>query len=224
MDLETIVEDVQVDVDKRELPPLVVRKHHFIPFTSLDLETYEAVQNLTYTQQSIPTPVPKKTIMYTKTSLGKESKPIRVYKIRTMKPNADKDFSKLVQTNGVDEKGNIKNDPRITSMGKFMRKYWIDELPQFYNILKGDLKIVGFRPMAQHHWDNYPKDIQEGALRQKPGLWGINYAVPKGEEVLYCFDLMRSYIKDYEKAPLRTDLKYFFKINYNILFRGVRSS
>lgn len=163
-------------------------------------------------------------ILYIKKSLGKDGNLINVYKLRTMKKNSDHLFSQLAQK-GLDETGNLKDDPRITSLGKLLRRVWIDELPQLYNIfIKRNMKMVGIRPMSEDHWKNYPEDIKEKALKYKPGLLGVNYARKPEEGPEAGINVMRKYLEEYEQAELSTDIKYFGIITNNILFNGVRSS
>ncbi len=159
-------------------------------------------------------------IFYIKHSLGKGGRPIRIYKLRTMKKGADKEDHNF---NRFNSHGNPINDTRITAMGKFMRKVWIDEWPQLLNVIKGDIKIVGIRPMRESDWERYPADIKESALKQRPGIMGIQYgsACKGGIENQYKY--FRDYLDKWGKSPFSTDFKYFFRIWYNIFFKGVRS-
>lgn len=94
---------------------------------------------------------------------GKEGKPFDCYKFRSMRVNAD---SHLKQA--------TKNDSRITRLGNFMRKTSIDELPQFFNVLKSDMSIVGPRPHMLKHTEDYSKLINQFMIRHfvKPGITG----------------------------------------------------
>ena len=78
--------------------------------------------------------------------------------------------------NKLNTKGKLSNDFRLTSWGKFLRKYWIDELPQIYNLLRGDIKLVGPRALSEHYFSLYPKDIQDLRISIKPGLIPPYYA------------------------------------------------
>lgn len=85
---------------------------------------------------------------YTQERMGKNMKPFRFYKFRSMYVGADKKLEELLKDN--EQSGHafkIKDDPRITKVGKFIRKFSIDELPQLLNIIKGDMSIVGPRPI-----------------------------------------------------------------------------
>lgn len=86
-------------------------------------------------------------IFFCQTRLTKNGKPFRMYKLRTMKIDADKEKNKIMDKNEQNGPAfKMENDPRITKVGKFLRKTSIDELPQFLNVLKGDMSVVGPRP------------------------------------------------------------------------------
>jgi lipopolysaccharide/colanic/teichoic acid biosynthesis glycosyltransferase len=68
-----------------------------------------------------------------------------------------------------DGTGRPANDFRITKWGKVLRKYWLDELPQLINLFKGDLKVVGVRPVSQVRFNEFPEDMQELRTKDKPG-------------------------------------------------------
>jgi len=148
---------------------------------------------------------------------------IKVYKIRTMNPYAEYLQSFVFKRNNLKENGKFQNDFRITSWGRFLRKYWIDEIPMIINLIKGDIKLVGVRPLSRHYYELYSNYLKELRLKFKPGLLPPFYAdMPKSLE-----DIMESekaYLEAYEKNPFKTDLKYFFKIVSNIILRKARSS
>ncbi len=182
-------------------------------------------EKLRTTNEAIQTSKKKEgSLFYISGCVGKNQKSFQLYKFRTMHINADEKFLELAKQNGLDNKGNIQDDPRITPTGRFLRKYWIDELPQVVNILKGDIKFVEIRPMSAHHWTVYPEDIMLKAQQQKPGFMGVNYAGPKNARSEEVYSLMRSYLDEYVQKPLRTEIKYLTKIITRIVFHGVRSS
>lgn len=161
-------------------------------------------------------------IVYVKKCLGKDRRPIDIYKIRTMSINADNDFEQIA-VHGLDHLGKIKHDPRITPIGRVLRKYWIDEIPQVYNLAKGDIKVVGIRPRSEATWHRYPKSIMDRSLRQKPGLMGIEYAFSDTG----CFEQqvahMDEYLYEWERNPTKTDQRYCALILRNIFIGGIRS-
>ena len=109
--------------------------------------------------------------IYAQTRVGKDGKPFRFYKFRTMVKDADRMLDSLLDLN---EKRDgpafkIKDDPRITRVGRFLRKTSLDELPQFFNVLKGDMSVVGPRPPLPHEVAQYsPYHMQR--LSVTPGL------------------------------------------------------
>jgi len=153
---------------------------------------------------------------------GKGGKPIYVYKLRTMYPFSEYLQKYIYENNNLDAGGKFKNDFRITAMGAFLRKFWLDELPMLINVLKGELKIVGVRPLSSQYQSLYPSDLVHFRHQYKPGLVPPFYAdMPKTlEEII---ESERNYLNSYQKNPLMTDFKYFFKAFYNIFFKKARS-
>lgn len=153
---------------------------------------------------------------------GKNKKAIKVYKFRTMYPYSEYLQTFMYENQGLQEGGKIKDDPRINSVGRLCRKYWLDEIPMLYNLLRGDIKIVGVRPLSAHYLSLYPKAFQDFRNRFKPGLLPPYYAdLPKTLDEIIASE--ERYLKAYEKSGILTDLKYLYKIIYNIVFRGSRS-
>ena len=115
-------------------------------------------------------------ILYKQERLGKNGKKFLMYKFRTMIPNADRLKDSLKEMNEMDGPVfKIKNDPRITPLGQFLRKTSIDELPQLFNVLKGDMSLVGPRPPLSKEVVQYDS-WQRRRLSMKPGitcLWQI---------------------------------------------------
>ena len=118
----------------------------------------------------------------------------------------------------------IANDFRLVPWGKFLRKYWLDELPQLINLFKGELKLVGCRPVSQRYFEDIPKDIQELRLNQKPGCIPPYVALNRKSSLYSVLDAEKEYLETKIKNPYFTDTKYFFKAIYNILFKGKRSA
>ena len=155
--------------------------------------------------------------------VGYQGEIIRVYKLRTMYPYSEYCQRLITKENKLDDSGKIKNDFRVTYLGRKMRRFWIDELPMIINVLKGDLNIVGVRPISKAYFSKYPKDLQNLRIKFKPGLIPPYYAdMPKNfNEIL---DSERIYLKHKLSSPILTDIKYFFKAFHNIVFKGARSN
>ena len=155
--------------------------------------------------------------------VGKHGKIIHVYKLRTMHPFAEYLQDYVYKHNDLEEGGKFKNDFRVSTLGRYMRKLWIDELPMIFNLLKGDLKIVGVRPLSRHYFSLYTKELQERRIKYKPGLVPPFYAdMPRTLEEIMQSELR--YLEAYEKSPLMTDIRYFFKAFNNIIFKKARSN
>ena len=161
-------------------------------------------------------------ILFSMIRNGKNEKPIRIYKFRSMHPFAEFAQAYLHETNGLEACGKFRNDFRISTGGRIIRKYWIDELPMLYNLLKGDIKLVGVRPLSEHYLSLYPETLRTFRSRFKPGLLPPFYLdLPNNFEEILKSELV--YLEAYEKAPLRTDISYFFRILTNIFIYHARS-
>lgn len=148
-------------------------------------------------------------VFFTQSRAGRDMKPFKIYKFRSMYVNADEKLAELLKDN--EQTGHafkIKNDPRITKVGKFIRKVSIDELPQLINIIKGDMSIVGPRPILPWQMEEC-NEYEKQRLIVRPGLtcyWQIGgRANIKWEEWV---ELDLDYIQD---MGLWTDFKMIVK-------------
>ncbi len=120
-------------------------------------------------------------IFYTQTRIGKNGKHFKMYKFRTMCKNADKILKTILEENEdlkkeFEETRKLKNDPRVTKTGKILRKTSLDEFPQFINVLKGDMSLVGPRPVIDGEIELFGIHKKE-ILSTKPGVtgyWAVN--------------------------------------------------
>ncbi len=155
--------------------------------------------------------------------VGKNGKIINVYKLRTMHPYAEYLQEYIYDKSKLQEGGKFKDDFRITTAGKIFRKFWIDELPMLINLLRGDLKIVGVRPLSKHYFSLYSKELQEKRTKTKPGLIPPFYVdLPKTLDEIQASEM--KYLDSYLKRPFLTDWRYFWKAIWNIIFKKARSS
>lgn len=121
-----------------------------------------------------------KTIFYKQKRIGKNGKFIYIYKFRSMVVNADEVLKELLKDPKYkkewDENQKFENDPRITKMGKILRKTSLDEVPQFINVLKGDLSLIGPRPLIEGELDahNGNHEIYEAVKPGITGWWAAN--------------------------------------------------
>ena len=147
---------------------------------------------------------------------------IYIYKLRTMYPYSEFIQGDLYEKNHLDLSGKLKNDYRITSWGKIFRKYFIDEIPQIFNWIRGDLNLIGVRALSEHYFSLYPKTLQQKRINFKPGLIPPYYAdLPKTFDEIIESEI--KYLGKKEKNPFKTDLRYFLKSLFNIIFTGARS-
>lgn len=153
---------------------------------------------------------------------GKKGKTIKVYKFRTMYPFSEYLQQYVYEKNKLDNGGKFNNDFRVTCFGKFMRKFWLDELPMLFNLFKMELKLVGVRPLSTHYQSLYPEELLKTRIKFKPGLVPPYYADMPGNfrEII---DSERRYLEAYEKNPWKTDWVYFWKAFINIVFKNARS-
>ena len=112
-------------------------------------------------------------VFYTQTRVGKDGKPFKMFKFRSMVTNADELLERLRDQNEVEgAMFKMKDDPRITKVGKFIRKYSLDELPQLLNVVGGSMSIVGPRPPLPFEVEEYT-DYDRQRLMVKPGATGM---------------------------------------------------
>lgn len=116
-------------------------------------------------------------VIFTQQRLGKGGKPFKIYKFRTMYVDAEERLNNLLDKDELLRREWIKNrklkhDPRIFKFGKFLRKTSLDEIPQFINVLKGEMSLVGPRPYLPHELDEYKKE-SEIILSVLPGITGL---------------------------------------------------
>jgi len=117
-------------------------------------------------------------VFFKQKRIGKNCKPFYIYKFRSMYKNADKILEELLEKNEElrkewEQNHKLKNDPRITKIGKFLRKTSLDELPQIFNVLKGDMAFVGPRPVTEEELNKFYKENKKFYCMVKPGITGL---------------------------------------------------
>ena len=134
-------------------------------------------------------------LIFKQQRVGKNGRIFNIYKLRSMYVDADKRKKELMEKNKMEgHMFKMDDDPRITKVGKFIRKYSIDELPQFWNVLKGDMSLVGTRPPTIDEFEKY-ESHHKRRLSMKPGITG-NWQVSG-----------RSNIQDFEEV-VKLDCEY----------------
>lgn len=153
--------------------------------------------------------------------IGLGAKPFTMFKFRTMIPDAHQLQSELQQINEMKGGALFKaqNDPRVTRLGKFLRKYSIDELPQLFNIARGDMSFIGPRPISTPL--EYYKEEELRRFSVKPGLGCIWQAYFRGHTDFKMW--IRTDLMYIEELDVWLDTKLFFKILINsVKGRGAR--
>jgi lipopolysaccharide/colanic/teichoic acid biosynthesis glycosyltransferase len=177
---------------------------------------------VTRDREPLAEPEPSTGLLLRIKRVGFQGKPITVYKFRTMHPYAQYIQAYVFEQNKLQEGGKFANDFRITKWGRWMRKFWIDEIPMIYNILRGDLKLVGVRPLSEHYLSLYTAEHKDLRVQGKPGLIPPFYAdMPNTLD-----EIMESesrYIQSYFQDPFSTDLHVCLKAFSNILLKKARS-
>lgn len=154
--------------------------------------------------------------------VGKEGRPFNILKFRTMYPYSEYLQEYIFNNNGLQTGGKFRNDPRITYTGRFMRRYWLDEVPNLINLFRREIKLFGLRPISSHYLSLYPEYFQQLRKRFKPGMIPPEYVdMPKTMEDIVASEMR--YMEAYERRPFLTDLRYTLKALYNIVIKRVRS-
>ena len=149
-------------------------------------------------------------VFYRQVRIGKDGKPFRIFKFRTMVNNADK--SGVTSTKD--------DDVRITKIGKFIRKYNLDELAQFINVLRGEMSIVGPRPEIPYYVNMFTEG-EKIILSVKPGItdWACIWNPDEGKLLAGSDDPDRDYLEKIRPEKIRLQLKYVKEHSFWIDFK-----
>lgn len=194
-----------------------------------DIITHESIKGITYVVvKKVKAPEYNFHVSYgplfKMKRMGKGGKIIGVYKFRTMHPYAEYLQDYVLKLNGYAETGKPADDFRLTPWGKFLRRYWLDELPQLINVFKGEMKLVGVRPISQRYFQDIPKDLQELRLQHKPGCIPPYVALNRNASVESVLQAERDYLTEKTKRPYTTDCRFFWNAVFNIVFKRKRSA
>ena len=155
-------------------------------------------------------------VFYMQERIGKNEKPFRIFKFRTMFLDADK--KGLLTVGG--------RDPRVTRVGYFLRKYKLDELPQLFNVVLGEMSLVGPRPEVKRYVEMYSVE-QKKVLEVKPGITdyaSIEYS-NENELLGKADDPEKMYVEEIMPAKLKLNLRYVkeqsFLVDLKIIFRTI---
>ena len=158
-------------------------------------------------------------IFYDQMRMGKDGKVFKMYKYRSMVVDADKKLDKYLEENEEARKEykeykKLKNDPRVTKVGNFIRRTILDEFPQFINVLKGEMSLVGPRPYLPREKEDM-KEYYTYIIQSKPGITGY-WQIAGRSDVTFENRLKMDY--DYnQNKNLKTDLKLLAKTILNVV-------
>ena len=149
--------------------------------------------------------------------IGKNGRPFYIYKLRSMYVDAEERKAELMTDNEMEgHMFKLEDDPRITKVGKFIRKYSIDELPQFFNVLKGDMSLIGTRPPTEDEFYNYERRHRR-RLSMRPGITGM-WQVSGRSQITDFEEVVKLDCQYIDEWSLLLDAKIFFKTIYVVLF------
>lgn len=160
--------------------------------------------------------------IYTQTRIGQNGKTFKLYKFRSMIVNADKVLFELLENNPemkmeYDIHKKLKNDPRVTKVGKIIRKLSMDELPQLINVLNGDMSLIGNRPYLEREIKDMGRYYDE-IIKTKPGITGYWQVNGRSKTTFRARCKMEA---DYSKrASLKLDMQIFLK-TFKVLIKGL---
>jgi lipopolysaccharide/colanic/teichoic acid biosynthesis glycosyltransferase len=147
-------------------------------------------------------------VFFLQERIGLNGKPFKVFKFATMQKNSDK-------MPGGDV--TVRGDPRVTKVGRILRKTKLNELPQIFNVFIGDMSIVGPRPLMKVHYEHYPPEIREKIYKVKPGITGIASVVLRDEEYfLTKAENKQKFMKEH-LYPLKGNLEIWYQTNFSVL-------
>lgn len=157
-------------------------------------------------------------VFFKQERVGLNGRRFLIYKFRSMYNDAEERLQSLISQNKMEGlMFKMDDDPRITPIGKFIRKYSIDELPQFYNILKGEMSLVGTRPPTVREWEQY--NLRHRArLAIKPGLTGL-WQVSGRSEITDFEEVVALDVKYIQEWNIRFDIKIILKTIW-VVFAG----
>lgn len=155
-------------------------------------------------------------IFFAQERIGKNGRPFTMYKLRSMVPNADDMKDELLEKNELHGgMFKMKEDPRVTKIGRTIRHYSLDELPQFWNVVKGDMSLVGPRPCLERELQKYT-EYDKQRLLVKPGISGLWQV--SGRSNLDFADMIRLDLQYIEERSFKNDIKICFKTVALVLF------
>lgn len=151
----------------------------------------------------------KGVVFFQQERVGINGKTFRMYKFRSMYPESEKRLKKIKHLNEIEgHMFKMKEDPRVTPIGKFIRAYSIDELPQLLNVLKGDMSLIGPRPPLIREFEKY-SEYDKKRLAIRPGITGLWQV--SGRNSLSFDEMVALDLRYIREISFMYDVKIFFK-------------
>ena len=155
-------------------------------------------------------------VLFAQTRIGKNGRRFKIYKFRSMYIDAEERKKELEEQNEMQGlMFKMENDPRITKVGKFIRKTSIDELPQFYNIVKGDMSLVGTRPPTEDEFEQYNSHYRR-RISMTPGLTGL-WQISGRSEIVDFDDVVKYDLEYIDNWTLGLDIKILVQTVWVVL-------
>lgn len=149
-------------------------------------------------------------VLFKQNRVGKNGRNFSIYKFRSMYKDAEKRKAELASENEMDGlMFKVENDPRVTKVGKFLRKTSLDEFPQFFNIIKGDMSLVGTRPPTLDEYEQYDAHYKR-RLSMKPGLTGM-WQVSGRSDITDFDEVVKLDLEYIDNWSMSLDIKILFK-------------
>ncbi len=156
-------------------------------------------------------------VFYRGIRIGKDGKPFKIFKFRTMVPNAEK----------IGGPSTAGDDPRLTKIGNFLKKYQLDELPQLINVMAGDMSLVGPRPEVKIYVDMMTEEERKIILSTKPGMTDLAslFNFHEGEVLRGIADPEKTYMEKIRPTKIKLQIEYAknhsFWLDLKIIFKTV---
>ncbi len=162
-------------------------------------------------------------IIFKMRRVSKNGKIIGVYKVRTMHPYSEYIQDYVVRINGYNKNGKPNHDFRLTSWGKTIRRYYLDEIPQLLNVVRGELNLVGVRPLSEFGFRALPEALQKERIKYKPGCIppNVSLGITGFKGVIHA---ERIYLNSMKNNAFLTNFRFFWMAMYNIISRKSQSS
>ncbi len=199
-----------------------------LSYAGFEIIGHEKINNLFYfsvikTKEAVKEKDPNFGIIFKMNRIGENGKIIGVYKVRTMHAYSQYIQDYVVKLNGYNKSGKPYKDFRLTRWGRIIRKFHLDEIPQLLNVLKGELNIVGVRPLSKFGYQSLPEDLQKERIKYKPGCIppNISLGITGFNQVILAEKI---YLRQRKKYGIIINVKYFFMALYNLARRKTSSS